>query len=70
VDIHDRIRRWRESQGITQAEMARRVGVHPSAVCKWESGEQDPLLGNLEKVAEVLGVKLHVLLGTAPEPAE
>ncbi len=33
----------RKKLGLTQAELARRLGVNRAAVCQWEHGKQKPL---------------------------
>lgn len=51
-----RIREAREAAGLTQAEVARRVGVSKQAVGQWESGDTRSIRGdNLLALARVLG---------------
>jgi transcriptional regulator with XRE-family HTH domain len=57
MSIADTIRTAREKLGISQPELARRVGVSKSAVGKWEKGESAPNRRRAEKVARVLGLK-------------
>ena len=33
----------RKQLGLTQSELARRLGVNRAAVCQWEHGKQRPL---------------------------
>jgi DNA-binding transcriptional regulator YiaG len=33
----------RKNLGLTQSELARRLGVNRAAVCQWEHGSQTPL---------------------------
>ncbi|RIK82248.1 hypothetical protein DCC62_00455 [candidate division KSB1 bacterium] len=43
--IQNRLRKYRKHAGITQQEVARRVGVSsPSQVSRWERGERLPNL--------------------------
>ena len=44
----------REAIGVNQSELARRVGVTPQAVQKWESGANGPRGKRLEKLASEL----------------
>ncbi len=37
LTLNERIRRARALSGITQSALARKVGVHRSAVAQWES---------------------------------
>lgn len=58
-----RIAWWREDSQLSQAELARRIGVTPSAVCHWEQGDTNPSMGNLLKIAEACGTNLRRFLG-------
>lgn len=54
--IGDRIKQLLEAQGISQAELARRVGVTRAAVQKWISGDTN----NMENAALLLTAReLH-----------
>jgi transcriptional regulator with XRE-family HTH domain len=50
--------------GITQAEVARRIGTTQSAIARLESGrgKHSPSLATLRKYARVLGYRLEVRL--------
>jgi DNA-binding transcriptional regulator YiaG len=43
----DRLRDLREDAGLTQAAVARHLGVSPSNVSRWESGESRPAFRRL-----------------------
>ncbi|MEL6365190.1 MAG: helix-turn-helix transcriptional regulator [Pseudomonadota bacterium] len=54
--LGDRIRLARRARGLSQAELAIRLGVSQPAVANWESGAHDPrhvILGKLAKTLEV-----------------
>lgn len=61
--MNKKIRQLREHEGLTQKDLAVKVGVNPSAVNRWESGEKTPDLVNLVKLADLFGVTLDYLLG-------
>lgn len=42
--------------GITQAELARRLGVTPQAISQYERGEKKPKIETIKKIADALGV--------------
>lgn len=67
-DLCERIRRWREAAGLNQTELAKAVGVSPSAVCQWESSkyETDPSMENLDRIATACGVSLQIFFGKMP----
>ncbi len=50
----------RIKRGLTQAQLAERVGTTQSAIARFESGAGNPTLGFLTKVSEALGKHLVV----------
>ncbi len=60
------IRICREAAGLTATELARKVGVTPAAVCRWESGLDVPSSARLPKLAQALGCSIDQLFGLAP----
>ncbi len=53
----------RRQAGLTQQELARRVGVSRVAVSQWESGATSPATTNVTRMASILGVSVDLLLG-------
>ena len=66
----DVIRRRCEELGLTQTELADRVGVHVRQIRRYERGEQQPVLGVAAKLAATLGVSLDELAGAADGPLD
>ncbi len=60
----DKFLRARAAQGLTQAQVAEKIGTTQSAVARMESGsgKHSPSLATLSKYAEALGCKLEVRL--------
>lgn len=52
----------RKMQGITQAELAKRAGIPRSNITRFESGNYNPSLEQLVRIAAALGMKLQVQL--------
>ena len=53
--------RWaRQASGLTQAQLARRVGVSQQQVAKLERPGANPSIATLRKVADALGVRLEL----------
>ena len=52
----------REQKGLTQADVARELGVTPAAVSKWENGSSKPRVEVLFRLAEILSVKPEELM--------
>jgi DNA-binding XRE family transcriptional regulator len=63
-----RFRAVRESQALTLAEVAERMGIDPPALSRLETGKMlNPTLATLHKWAEALGQKLEVELSSASQ---
>ena len=58
----EQIIRARKEQNITQAELAKRVGTQKSNISRLESGNYNPSLEFLAKIAESLGKKISVTI--------
>ena len=57
------VRSARESCGLTQRELAMRMGSTQSIVARWETGEHQLTLATLDRIANALGVPMHVHFG-------
>ena len=57
------IKQLREQHGMTQDELAKKVGVKPPAVSKWERGLAYPNMGHVASLAEIFGVTMDVVMG-------
>ena len=64
-----RIRQARKIAGLTQEELADRLGVSRAAVARWELGEIEPKLGNIMALAVELNTSTDALLGLAEKEA-
>ena len=54
--------RQRTGCGLTQAELARQLGVSNKAVSKWETGKSKPTTNTLRKMAALFGLTIDTLL--------
>ncbi len=52
--LNDRIRRARALSGVTQSMLARKVGVHRSAVAQWESP-----IGSTPSMEHLIAIAMH-----------
>lgn len=61
LQLLSRFKALRESQGLTLAEVAERMGIDAPALSRLETGKMlNPTLATLHKWAEALGQKLDV----------
>ncbi len=56
------IKKRREENGMTQAELAARLGVSQGAVSQWESGATQPEIKHLVKMSEIFGCSVDELI--------
>ncbi len=59
----ERLRRARELRDLTQAELAMRSQLQPSAISHFEAGTRKPSFENLRRLANALEVPTDYLLG-------
>lgn len=60
--LGERIALLRSKLGWSQAELARRLNISPSAVGMYEQGRREPPVDILVSLARVLGVSMDYLL--------
>ena len=58
-----RIKSTRKSLGLTQADLAKKIGVTKQAITTYETGIREPSFRNLIKLSRVLNVTTDWLLG-------
>lgn len=62
----------RNRVGVTQVALAEMLGVHHVTVARWETGEREPDIKTLNRLANLLGVTVQDLVASQqpPTPAE
>ena len=83
--LKDELKKLRLSKGMTQAELAEKLGISPQAVQRWEAGKSSPSAERIPVLAKCFGVaseflaekaKVHIKTGhnenekKAPFPKE
>jgi len=64
----ERIKTLRKMMNITQADLAKLIGVKQTNVSEWENGNQFPALDNLHKLCKHLNTNPSYLLGYSTDP--
>jgi ribosome-binding protein aMBF1 (putative translation factor) len=62
AEVGERIHAAREAAGLTQRELARRMGTSQAAIDRLESGGVGATLTTLQRVATALGLEVNVEL--------
>lgn len=59
----NKIKELRIKKGLSQADMAKKIGMQSPQLSKYENGEHTPSLEKVIKIAKVLGVSVGYLVG-------
>jgi DNA-binding XRE family transcriptional regulator len=54
-NIGDRLRSARQHAGLTQEDLAKKLGVRAITISRWERGQQAPSKKTLKRLEEILG---------------
>ena len=65
-DFGARIRIMRKSLGLTQADLAKKIGITKQAITTYETGKREPPFRNLIGLSRALNVTTDWLLGEPP----
>ena len=68
--IGQNIRKIRKAHGLSQEELAEKMGVTDKAVSKWERDLSCPDINSLPNLAEILGVSVEDLMQIKKEAEE
>jgi len=60
--LGEKIKKYRENQRMTQAEVAEALGIKSATVSKYESGTLEPNIESLKRLAELFEVSIDELL--------
>lgn len=66
-NISKNITKYRELAGLSQKELANKLGVVPSRISNWETGANCPTIDILFEVCEALSVSINDIYGVYPE---
>ena len=54
--FNDNLNKYRKQKGLSQEELAFRLGVSRQSVSKWESGQSTPELERIIEIADLFGM--------------
>lgn len=57
------IRQARKARNWTQEQLAQAIGTTQQTINRWESGQTEPKVSDLQKISNALGITLSFLLG-------
>ena len=66
LKLNDTICFYRKKQGLTQEDLAQRLGVTNQSVSKWESAQCCPDISLIPKLADIFDVSIDELFGREP----
>lgn len=66
MEFLTRLKDLRRQSGLSQEQLANRIGVSRQAISKWESGTGRPEIEKLVALADVFAVSVDALLGGVP----
>lgn len=67
MTVGERIQTWREAKGMTEKDLADRVGVTAPAVYQWERHGKHPGIKNLERAVSAFGITMERFYGRLPK---
>lgn len=63
-----RLREIRKSRGISQLRLAMDLNMNQNTISRYETGEREPGISDLIKIADYFGVSIDYLVGRGNEP--
>ena len=67
MKLYEKITLYRKKNGLSQEELAEKIGVSRQAVSKWETGDALPEITKLKALAETFNVTVDFLLDDEKE---
>ena len=63
MTVGERIKAARINIGMTQKELAEKLGIPYQSIGQWERDQRNPKVDTLQRLADVLGVSVPYLMG-------
>ena len=61
------LRKILENRGLTQKELADKMGISKTAVNQWTQGKKMPRMGKIDMICKALGVERGALIENLPD---
>lgn len=65
IEIANRLVKLRKEKGLSQEELAEKLGLSRQAISKWERGESSPDMDNIVMLAKLYDLSFDELLSTS-----
>lgn len=65
MEFSERLKKLRKDTGLTQVDVASKLGISQQAYASWERGIKKPTPENLVKLSKILYVSVDYLLGNS-----
>lgn len=70
MEFSERLKTLRKEAGLTQVDVAEKLGISQPAYASWERGAKKPTQDNLVKIAQVLNVSVDYLVGNLQKKSD
>lgn len=70
MEFSERLKELRKQAGLTQVDVAEKLGISQPAYASWERGVKKPTQENLVKIAQILNVSVDYLVGNLDEKSD
>jgi putative transcriptional regulator len=70
MEFSERLKDLRKQAGLTQVDVAGKLGISQQAYASWERGTKKPTQENLVKIAQILNVSVDYLVGNLEEKSD
>lgn len=70
MEFSERLKKLRKDTGLTQVDVASKLGISQQAYASWERGVKKPTQDNLVKIAQILNVSVDYLVGNSQDTSD
>ena len=70
MEFSERLKKLRKDIGLTQVDVASKLGISQQAYASWERGAKKPTQDNLVNISQILNVSVDYLVGNLQETSD